>query len=423
MPRGHAAGSGVSVENMREDLRGTSTSVSGRIRLEALTGLRFVAAAHVLFFHGELARLPRLPTELRNLVGRGEESVGLFFLLSGFVLTYGYFEPVGDRAHARARFWWARFARIYPLYLLGLLLTLPIYIGDMMGDPGPVVMAKAVAGVMALGLVQAWLPETALRWNFPAWSLSDEAFFYAIFPLFAALGRGLRRQWLLGTIGVLWLLSEAPSAVHQLLGQQGLILQDSASAEWWLSLIRYNPVARLPEFLMGIAVGRIFLDRSATGPRREGVASGGLLSMVAGVGIVVLLALPAPPNAGKGVLTLFFALLVYALALGGGPLAWLLSRSWMVSLGEASYALYILHHPVLHWTFATGVLMFSIRSPHSLPFYLVSASIAVGVSLLSHRLIELPARRALLRLLSSRGAIPPRDARHVLTAAGLSGER
>ncbi len=136
MPRGHAAGNGAIIESnvMPEDLSGTSISGSGRLRLEALTGLRFIAAAHVVLYHCEFSSLPFLPVGLRNIVGRGEASVGLFFLLSGFVLTYGCSEAAGDRSQARARFWWARVARIYPLYLFGLLLTLPILVTEMMGN-------------------------------------------------------------------------------------------------------------------------------------------------------------------------------------------------------------------------------------------------------------------------------------------------
>jgi peptidoglycan/LPS O-acetylase OafA/YrhL len=44
-------------------------------------------------------------------------------------------------------------------------------------------------------------------------------------------------------------------------------------------------------------------------------------------------------------------LLIYGLALGVGPLAWVLSRRFFVLLGESSYALYILHHGLLMYGF------------------------------------------------------------------------
>jgi peptidoglycan/LPS O-acetylase OafA/YrhL len=39
---------------------------------------------------------------------------------------------------------------------------------------------------------QAWIPWTAWHWNYPAWSVSVETFFYLVFP-FAALGLNLFR--------------------------------------------------------------------------------------------------------------------------------------------------------------------------------------------------------------------------------------
>src|SRR2546429_3636220 len=44
------------------------------------------------------------------------------------------------------------------------------------------------------------------------------------------------------------------------------------------------------------------------------------------------------------------ALLVYALAWGRGRLAAFFALPAMVALGEASYALYILHEPIWDWT-------------------------------------------------------------------------
>ncbi|MGI9146826.1 MAG: hypothetical protein ACR2IK_09805 [Chloroflexota bacterium] len=57
--------------------------------LRALTGLRFFAALHVVGLHLLAAgHLERMPVFVRDMIAHGYMAVGLFFVLSGFILTY-----------------------------------------------------------------------------------------------------------------------------------------------------------------------------------------------------------------------------------------------------------------------------------------------------------------------------------------------
>src|SRR5437899_7700201 len=92
---------------------------------KSLTSLRFFAAMHVLAFHNHLDALMDLPGGIRSIIRTGYVSVSLFFVLSGFILAYTYH---GDRegvSFDRRSFLAARLARIYPVYLVGLLLAAP----------------------------------------------------------------------------------------------------------------------------------------------------------------------------------------------------------------------------------------------------------------------------------------------------------
>jgi peptidoglycan/LPS O-acetylase OafA/YrhL len=68
------------------------TDVLARQRrdLPALTGIRFFAAWYVVLFHAlpGLARRYPVPKLLATFLSNGYLAVGLFFLLSGFILTY-----------------------------------------------------------------------------------------------------------------------------------------------------------------------------------------------------------------------------------------------------------------------------------------------------------------------------------------------
>ena len=85
-------------------------------QLDALTGSRFVAAYAILILHGTAFGYT-LPSWL-NL----SQAVSYFFVLSGFILGYRY--PALPDRHAVARFYWARFARIWPMLFLTLMLSL-----------------------------------------------------------------------------------------------------------------------------------------------------------------------------------------------------------------------------------------------------------------------------------------------------------
>jgi len=122
---------------------------------------------------------------LKDLASGGSAAVTFFFVLSGFVLTYahaGANEQRGSNVDA-LRFWRMRFARLAPAYYLGLLLTMPIIVDYVSNHtPSPVAF---VAPALVLMFLQAWWAPVAPIWNFPAWSLSVECLFYALFPWLA----------------------------------------------------------------------------------------------------------------------------------------------------------------------------------------------------------------------------------------------
>ena len=89
-------------------------------RLDALTGLRCFAAINIVFFHFSN---PDWFGWFAPVVNAGYASVSFFILLSGFVLAYNYAPRARAGTLDRTRFWEARFTRLYPIYLLSLILS------------------------------------------------------------------------------------------------------------------------------------------------------------------------------------------------------------------------------------------------------------------------------------------------------------
>lgn len=365
--------------------------------LGALAGLRFLAALHVMLMHRAQPYLGWAPTWAKSVVAAGYTSVSLFFVLSGFILAYTYLEPGTPNPVNRRAFWIARVSRVYPVYLLALLAAFPSFLGLVLARNGQMLgpsTSPLKIAVASLGLAQAWSWTTVWQWNSPGWSLSVEAFFYLIFPFVAiplvraARGREIRAS------ALLWALALLPPVVYLLLNPEGIGAGLPSSRDPILLTVKFNPLFRLPEFLLGIVLGKLFLDRASSGPavtaHRDWMSgsAGGLL-------VVVLAASPILPYVllHNSLLTPLFALLVFGLATGRSGLARLLSRPTMVRLGEASYALYLLHQPIWWWmTTVAGVNALD-RQPDR--FFLGYCGITLAASVLIYEVVERPARRAI----------------------------
>ena len=305
-----------------------------RRELPALTGVRFLAAWYVVMFHalpGLTHRYP-VPQLLQAFLSNGYLAVGLFFLLSGFILAYTY-EGQIDGASARERFWEARFARIYPVYLLSLVLSYTF------AASLPFSTRLAV-----LGMVQAWNPfnpDIAGAWNYPAWTLSTEAFFYLCFPFVVPwISRKSDRAlfWLTGALLAVCVIGHTP-----VMG-----LGDWKNHAGFFEKVIPLPVLRVPEFLVGVAMGLQFLrDQTAQEQTAQGWTSRPL--RVYPAVFAVLAALSLSLGNWVSIVIVPFAVLVYELARGGSWLAKFLSTRVMILLGGASYAIYLLRLPVTTW--------------------------------------------------------------------------
>lgn len=153
-----------------------------RHNLKALTGARFFAALAVLAFHFSINNSAGLPWYVTKIIEHGNFGVNFFFTLSGFIIAYNY---VGTRFEVRS-FWRSRFARVYPLYLLALLISVPFFIQSMHGWSVESVLNIIRRFTLEALLVQSWYPLDGDAINDPGWSISAEAFFYLLFPLVAA---------------------------------------------------------------------------------------------------------------------------------------------------------------------------------------------------------------------------------------------
>jgi peptidoglycan/LPS O-acetylase OafA/YrhL len=338
--------------------------------------------------------MQRLPRLLRSGIESGFVWVGFFFVLSGFILSYQYGHRVDAEPFDLREFWLARFARIYPGHLLGFALTaglLSLKVWD--GGLPPGGSAALVLDVAAtLGLIHAWVPSFAITFNFPSWSISVEAFFYLLFPFLALASARLSLRRFLGLTSLLYLGSVVGHFAYCALTPFGWLGNDWAH-EAGRNFIKFFPLVRLPEFVLGMAMGRLFAARSelglteTLGRRMTWIAA---LLVLAGLCASDRIPLALMHNV---VLALPFAALVLGLALAPRTSfgSWL-SHPTLVALGEASYSLYILQVPVI-WFFVQRVeWQNATELPFAFAYRLVILVTATALALVSHRYLETPTR-------------------------------
>jgi len=332
--------------------------------------------------------LPAGPWWYQNFASIGFVGVNFFFVLSGFILVYTYDGPALNVRN----FWWARFARIYPAYILSLIVAAPFFFFAVRHlDLAFFAWSKqhlVLACVLTLTLLQSWVPHAALTWNSVCWSLSVEAFFYFLFPFLVLRGKKLsERKLLLGLIGF-WLVSLSLSFGYVFLHPDGADKINSGEITlFWKNVLSFNPLVRLPEFVVGMFAGRLFLARGDRTKFASLLIFAGLLGFLC----VVLFADKIPnPVLSAGLLSPAFAAIIYGAA---QQPRWtgFLAAPFLVLLGDASYSLYLLHSLII-----TRVFDSFLRFPWSARVAL-SLFAAIAASILAYRLVEQPARRLLRR--------------------------
>ena len=358
-----------------------------RRRLDALSGLRFAAALAILLFHYGGALSAAAPSWVERLRTGGYAWVGLFYLLSGFVLAHANPSPLTGAA--RRAFLAARLARLYPAYLLAFLLFAPFAMARGWGE-GPLAPGRfVVVAAACLLLVQAWVPHVARIWNAPGWSTSVVASFYVAFPALTARLAPLSRRRLALCALLAWGLTLALPLAYLALAPDGPGAMELAREPRWLEALKFHPLARAGEFVVGVCLGLLARRGMSLGRAGAPVAALGLAASIA----LLAIGTPTIPYVllHNGLLLPAHALVVLGLtAAPESVLARLLGCRAGVVLGDAAFALYALQEPLWRWA---RKLLAAPGVPPSRVFVMVFAAAAVATAIGVSRSLERPARR------------------------------
>lgn len=194
--------------------------------IKSLTSLRFFFALAVFLHHYSVKGAV--------IFENGFIGVSFFFILSGFILSYSYKDRLFSGNISKWDFYVARFARIYPLHLLTFLMFITLLVYNNNLPDWKVLFSN-------LFLFQSWIPFKHYYFsvNEPSWSISCEAFFYAVFPaLLYFFMRGSRNTKIIVIASCL--LTYAVSLLYPWKPQHAH------------ALFYVNPIFRLVDFGIGV---------------------------------------------------------------------------------------------------------------------------------------------------------------------------
>ena len=353
--------------------------------MPGLDGLRAVAVLAVIAFHLGFGWAPG------GLLG-----VGIFFTLSGYLITDILLSQLARRGHIRlGKFWLARARRLLPA-LFAMLVIVVAWVTIF----GPAQPQQFRDGVVASALyVSNWQlifgdVSYFARFAPPGplnhlWSLAIEEQFYLVWPFILLLGVKVVRE------------KPLPSGVRPRLAVATLLLALVSvilmAAIYRPSLdpsrVYYGTDTRAFELLFGAALAMVWPSRKLS-PR----IAAGARNTLDGLGVAGLVAIALMIwqtdqysaflyRGGFVVLSIATVLVVAALAHPAGRLGPVLGWKPLRWIGVRSYGIYLWHFPVIVLTTPGGVA----NGAEPLRELLQFAAI-VGISALSWKFIEEPVR-------------------------------
>lgn len=295
-------------------------STPARSKLDSVQALRGLAAIMVVFYHAQTEELSP------GIWARGYAGVDMFFVISGFILTYVSRDYARDLPTV-ARFLYARATRVYPLWWV-FALILPLYFLVSYGAPLPPDQSALISDPPAYIIKSLLLwPQSELPVLKVGWTLIHEMFFYLVFSLALMFRRpalpALLIVWAGLTLLGSWLVHDANLDSPVLaLATSHLTLEFIAGAFVALAVRHGLHVQPRAIFLLGLA----------------GLAAA-----------LVLYTTPTPSALLWGrvaVFTLPCCALLYGSVVMEQERGLRIPR-WCVALGNWSYALYLVHTIVI----------------------------------------------------------------------------
>lgn len=292
------------------------------MKINQLTFTRFLAAISIVVMHFGMKSIPFTSDYIDFIFQRADIFVSYFFVLSGFVMMIAY---QNKKEISTQEYYINRFARIYPIYFLGVFLVFLQQLKTLSFD--------FFGLFLNIVMLQSWVPTKALSCSPPNWSLSVEFLFYAVFPfVFNTIFKKCSIKKVTLFIVVFWIISQVIFEV---------LLHHVTNGGASYNLIKFNPIMHLNEFLLGNLTGFYFVKHLSA---KKYYLDWHILFVFSL--LILILKFPLGFNYHNGLLAVLFVPLIVLISLNNGFITKLFNKKIFIFLGEISFGIYILQFPV-----------------------------------------------------------------------------
>lgn len=299
--------------------------------IKQLTFTRFIAALIIVLFHYGTLAFPFDKGMLNHFAQNGPFAVSFFFCLSGYILTQVYYQSDFVKINIK-QYLSKRFARIYPVYFLALILTLAL--GFFINNSAP----KGSSIILQLFALHAWVPGICLEINYPAWTISVEMFFYLSFPFLLNFFQKQTNFKLYIIAFTIWLISLITRII--------LVAFLNQSGEVWNQFVFFNPVFHLNAFIFGMVASIVSKRNFRSFNYAKYFNSFILITATFLIFIVNSTDNIFLPWGHSGLYSPLFVIIILGLHANRNFFIKTISLPIFMFLGEISFGIYILQHPV-----------------------------------------------------------------------------
>lgn len=304
------------------------------MKINSLTSLRFFFAFLVFLCHCRIF-IPLNSNKINLIIYHIFEElylgVSFFYILSGFILSLNYQDKFLQKKINIKSFYIARIARIYPLHILTFIISIPLTITVLKSN----FLEWIITAFANVFLIHSFIPVQSIYFSFNgvSWSISNEMFFYFLFPILIYLFS----KWINSKYKYLILF------VFLIIPILTTIIK---THQYWTFYV--NPLSRVFDFLLGIIIYNLYKSYSFKKNTNYTILE---LSSIILFIIFFLLHSWIPEVARFSFyywLPMSYLILIFSYQ--KGIISKFLSNRILIYLGEISFGFYLIHQLVIRYT-------------------------------------------------------------------------